>query len=140
MLPEVDHQRSDGRSHAQRQSRVSLGVAAVPPGGFALRGLWGRMPPRAEMRAASEPAGANVVAGRWFRGNRPFSENLPPVAHGAGIRAAGRQEETTGVSSGQEPQQIQPRRKRRQAFWLARFSHHLAGRSGEKGGLAGSQR
>lgn len=119
MLPEVDHQRSDGRSHAQRQSRVSLGVTAVPPAGFALRWLWGRMPPRAEMRAASEPAGGNVVAGRWFRGNRPFSEKVPLGAHRAVIRAAGRQEETIDVSSGQEPQQIQPRRKRRQAFWLA---------------------
>ncbi len=118
MLPEVDHQRSDGRSRAQRRSRVLLGVTAVPPAGFALRGLWGRMPPRAEMRAASEPAGVNVVAGRWFQANRSFSERLPLGARRAVIRAEGRQEETTGVSLGQEPQQSQPRRKRRQPFWL----------------------
>jgi hypothetical protein len=100
-----------GRRLVARKGRLAVVLLVGLISAYA---AWGLSQPRAMIHVNVEPLGALVVVNEWFRGDAPFSQELPAGRHRVVVRMPGHREErlVVEVSSG-EIRQVSVRLKRR---------------------------
>ena len=112
-----------GEPRASRPVRFpALGWGVLA--GLAAYGAWGLSTPRAELRVASEPAGAVVVIDDWFISETPAVQRLRKGRHKLVVRAPGFDPQVLSVELGTEPLALQAVLKPRVLLGRAGNAHH----------------